>query len=112
MTNYTAEQIRNLVDKHQRGGDWNYKDLLPMLRQAADDREDAERYRWLRDRASDQPVESRPPMVVIETMSGDDVEYLRCDDLDVAVDTARTPKEQTNCGCFGEIHYSCKERTK
>ena len=56
---------------------------------------DAERYRWLRDKASNQPVASRPPMVVIETMSGDDVEYLRCEDLDAAVDAVRTPKDQT-----------------
>lgn len=39
MTRYTADDIRDFVDKHQRGGDWNYNDLIPILRQAADDAE-------------------------------------------------------------------------
>ncbi|HVI55440.1 MAG TPA: hypothetical protein VM621_10350 [Luteibacter sp.] len=68
------------------------EELAAMLRQAADDCEDADRYRWLRN-------ESKPGDGPSPALRCQDGPYFNSpisgERLDMAVDTARTPKEQT-----------------
>lgn len=83
FANQTAKEhidgLCNLVEKLQSA-------LQGSLRQAADDCEDADRYRWLRDWKS--------PSRVTITFDCEPYAYVG-ERLDLAVDTARTPKEQT-----------------
>lgn len=69
-----------LRDKMMEHADW----LLSRARDAERDREDAERYRWLRDKAP----HATPPAPYVSRNCGD--ECLEGPELDAAIDAART----------------------
>lgn len=82
MNRYTADDIRDFVAKHQRGGDWNYNDLIPILRQAADDAENLSAAQFI--------------AYLIDNHEGETVsEYMLQIWLADAMTATRTPKEQT-----------------
>lgn len=92
MTRYPPNQLRQMADDLARdlGGDGMYSEAL---RQAADDCEDAERYRQFL-KLLDPDLLGGFSVYHMVSRTVDELIYLD-DDMNRILDTARTPKEQT-----------------
>lgn len=68
MTRFTATQLRRAADNAAVNG---RPENAAMLRQAADDAEDAERYRWLCDNCRPEYSSIETPHAVVKVCVGD-----------------------------------------